>query len=421
MTASTRPRARARGIRGLPATPRQPREGFNEAASARSRNCPHLYRHRPSRMSSTRPRARARGILEGYVQGCGPDRLTRPRARARGIVKVRRYRFTLPECFNEAASARSRNFHKSHRNAGHCIASTRPRARARGISRVRVHARYDHPASTRPRARARGITNFSGHTRLPANCFNEAASARSRNSNDEGQYCRWDLWLQRGRERALAEFHDGLHAMCVRELLQRGRERALAELSGPSGAGYPGGGFNEAASARSRNWAATTLNDGNEMLQRGRERALAEFRPGRAGRAGASRLQRGRERALAELRSRIPPNCRRTASTRPRARARGIAAGCVSRVTPGPASTRPRARARGINLSQHHWQSHVGFNEAASARSRNYSSQDAVVPICLLQRGRERALAEFNSWCDGRACLATLQRGRERALAELPA
>ncbi len=108
----------------------------------------------------------------------------RPRARARGITARGNADRGCSSRFNEAASARSRNYSGALVDSIQAMfASMRPRARARGIGgHRRANAIALTVASMRPRARARGITGRSVRTPESISaCFNEAASARSRN------------------------------------------------------------------------------------------------------------------------------------------------------------------------------------------------------------------------------------------------
>ena len=158
-TASMRPRARARGIVEIAwATPAK-RFCFNEAASARSRNC-----CKASRTTGRVPgfneaaSARSRNCRQRGSQTRHSVASMRPRARARGIADQ-------PRCLQLYAQA-----------------SMRPRARARGIiGAAHVGARTGRDASMRPRARARGIASFRCCPTPGTSSFNEAASARSRN------------------------------------------------------------------------------------------------------------------------------------------------------------------------------------------------------------------------------------------------
>ena len=83
--------------------------GFNEAASARSRNYTPERRKSPANPASTRPRARARGIPPDVIVRSHRHRLQRGRERALAEFRARPPRVVIILGFNEAASARSRN------------------------------------------------------------------------------------------------------------------------------------------------------------------------------------------------------------------------------------------------------------------------------------------------------------------------
>src|SRR5579885_2271015 len=232
-------------------------DGFNGAASARSRKCALNLALYVAGVASMGPRARARGnrpILLDFPHRCsfwlqwGRERALAemnpaagqrlpaifasmgPRARARGNPPIR-FGFTSgSSCFNGAASARSRKY--------------------------RAPTTADDAAAG----------------------FNGAASARSRK-------CGSSIWagvrptmLQWGRERALAEIQPRECRPVVFGLLQWGRERALAEICRQENAQGEGQGASMGPRARARGNTVTSESFGVLIrLQWGRERALAEM------------------------------------------------------------------------------------------------------------------------------------------------
>src|SRR5579885_1731772 len=208
-------------------------DGFNGAASARSRKCALNLALYVAGVASMGPRARARGnrpILLDFPHRCS-FWLQWGRERARADMNPAAVQ-RLPAIF----------------------ASMGPRARARGNPAARMPPGRLWSASMGPRARARGNLPSRKRPRRRARRFNGAASARSRK------------WLPAWRKRPQSSRFNG--AASARSRKYDGDFALFHRYEG----------FNGAASARSRKCRLPLRRrHGSASLQWGRERALAEI------------------------------------------------------------------------------------------------------------------------------------------------
>jgi len=298
------------------------------------------------------PRPRGRGIgHEGGHRARGRQASMGPRPRGRGIRKrpLKMWRLVC--------------------------ASMGPRPRGRGIAIWVARLPHALSASMGPRPRGRGIEAITRWNAAAQDCFNGAATARSRNYGSAILIQLGDLWLQWGRDRAVAE---------LSRPLGLGVQLSQASMGPrPRGRGIPTViamrrhsdlCFNGAATARSRNFADHRPKDQT---------------------ANASMGPRPRGRGISTKRTRDGAVC--LASMGPRPRGRGI-------------TRRAWRCARCVSC----------FNGAATARSRNCGTLVAgILESDKLQWGRDRAVAELALANTVNAYADPLQWGRDRAVAEL--
>ena len=349
--------------------------------------------------ASMGPRPPGRGIAIGNTKaGVILVASMGPRPPGRGIPDARVPEGPQSPCFNGAATARSRNFREKcqHENVATALQWGRDRpvaefqaiaglcfpgvslqwGRDRPVAELVVAqawARRQSVASMGPRPPGRGIRNGGREGPRGNHRFNGAATARSRNSGSSSIQL---LTAVSFNGAATARSRNCLESRRMRRclgLLQWGRDRPVAELRRRATRCLGPPCFNGAATARSRNYGSRSATEGPSVASMGP-------RPPGRGIGWAS----------------IPYKQNSQASMGPRPPGRGIAPETLAAQAISSASMGPRPPGRGIKAADEaesragalQWgrdrpvaelttmtttaRSWIGFNGAATARSRNF-------------------------------------------------
>ena len=253
--------------------------------------------------ASMGPRPRGRGIPDtDGAQTLMTFASMGPRPRGRGIARGRHPISGGPDCFNGAATARSRNYINCPRVSGKVLASMGPRPRGRGIESARSG---QDPLGRLQWGRDRAVAELyrgPGHE-LPGREASMGPRPRGRGIRVRRGSSRGIVRASMGPRPRGRGISGSVRSTFEIRLLQWGRDRAVAELLQPT----PQAALPLAASMgpRPRGRGILVCKESfcpmGIWLQWGRDRAVAEFFRDLLLEIANGWLQWGRDRAVAEF------------------------------------------------------------------------------------------------------------------------